>query len=1341
LTNAPVCEDDTLRLTAENAGIGASYEWRKLGGNVVSSSSQFTVNNSQLINSGKYILKVTLNNCVNYDTIEVEVKKRPVFVLSNNSPVCEGDSIQLFANGAPVGTTFSWSGPQQFLAINSSVVRPKATLGMAGLYQVTATLGGCTFADTIRASIKSLPEVNAISNSPVCEGENLELSTISTPNATYLWKSPNGTTISSSSQFTVRSLPLNAAGKYSVLVTLNGCKNTDTVLVEVKPKPAFSIDSVICAPSLKIYTVYGKSNGNVSGAEGSVSQNNGVFSVSSIAIGTKSVLTFSKNGCDTTFEINSPNCSCPNIAVAVSPPSQTICEGDTLQTLHAIVSTGTTADWYDAPTGGQLLASGTLTFKPSLAGKLYVEARAEASGCLSATRAVAEVIINTNPSFTATTVATSCDGLNTRKDGKLQIAEVVNGQRYDFSFGSTYTGNKTYATAKNIPANGILTDTLSNPTISQTYTVRVFDATGCFSDRVATSVRRDCICPAPPFVVPESQSVCDGDTLRTVRGFVEPGVTIDWYDEQGNLLKKGSIFFKPTQAGVYYAQARDTLSGCKGLVRAPSYAFINPHPSFQAIVTRGTCNGTEVLTDGKISLKDIKNGKHYDYTKGQIYTGSKTYDTAEAIPSNGAILSNLVNPTVTEFYTIRVFDSTSCYTDSTVAYEPRICECPRPPFVVPESQAVCAGDTLRTVQGFVDSGITVDWYDAPTGGNLLKQGSIFFKPTQAGIYYAEARDTTNNCKGIVRVPSYAFVNDLPSFELETDKATCVDFVAQNDGKIRIKNLNNGAKYDLSIGNIYTGDKTFDTAKEIPADSILLSQVLNPSISQSYTIRVFGEPNCFIDKVVTINKVDCGCKTPSFDWVVTRGTCNGTEVLPDGKITLVDVKNGKRYDYSKSKIYTGNKTYTTASDIASNGLILSNLVNPAATEFYTVRVFDSTGCFTDSTVAYEPRICECPRPPFVVPESQAVCAGDTLRTVQGFVDSGITVDWYDAPTGGNLLKQGSIFFKPTQAGIYYAEARDTTNNCKGIVRVPSYAFVNDLPSFELEAQQPSCLQNTAQNDGKIRVKDLKNGTKYDVSLGSVYTGDKTFDTANEIPADSILFNQVPNPSISQTYMIRVFGEPNCFTDRIINITHFDCNCSPITVKIITPSRVCQSDTLPTLTAFVSQDETVDWYDAAVNGNVLKTGSNTFKPTQVGIYYAEGRSLIQTGCVSTQRVAVKVEFFSAPSFRLTTRPATCLGDSAKTDAQLIVENLIEGDRFDYSLGNVYTGNANYDNAQSIPPNGLIAAKLPNITQNYIVRIFNRCGLFKDITVQLIKNECRCSPPNCFPLQMKLKKKKVL
>jgi hypothetical protein len=1621
LSNTPICENDTLHFTAENAGIGASYEWRKLGESVVGNSQQFTVNNSQLINSGKYILKVTLNNCVNYDTIEVMVKKRPLFTLSSNSPVCEGDTLRFFATGAPAGTAFVWSGPQQFMAIDSVAIRSKATLSMAGLYELTATLNGCTFADTIRAAIKPLPAANAVSNSPVCEGETLELSTTAVNNATYIWKNPNGDVISTNSQFTVNHLQLNAGGNYSVLVTLNGCKNSDTVNVQVKPKPTFSIDSVLCAPSLKFYTIYGKSNGTVSALQGTVAQNGAAFTVSGITIETQAVITFTKDNCDSVFKVNSPNCQCPSLTPAVTPENQTICSDDTLQTLHAIVSPGATADWYDAPTGGNLLASGTLTFKPSSAGKLYVEARVEESGCLSTKRAVSEVLINPIPSFTAATVGTSCNGLEAIKDGKLQISEVINGKRFDFSVGSTYMGNKTYATAKSIPANGLLADTLSNPAIRRDYTVRVFDSTGCFTDRVATLLHRDCICPTPPFVVPESQSICDGDTLRTIRGFVEPGITVDWYDEQGNLLKKGSVFFKPTQAGIYYAEARDTVSGCKGLVRVPSYAFINPHPSFQAVVTRGTCNGTEVVADAKITLLEVKNGKRYDYNVGKTYAGNKTYDTATDLPADGIVLKNLANPVVTTFYSFRVFDSTGCFTDSVVVFEPRICECPRPPFVVPESQAICSGDTLRTVKGFVDSGVTVDWYDAPTGGNLLKKGSIFFKPNQAGVYYAEARDTTNNCKGIVRVPSYAFVNDLPSFDLEVQKSTCVDFIAQNNGLIRLKNLKNGTKYDFSVGNSYTGDKTFDTAKDIPADSILFNQVPNPISNQTYTVRIFGEPNCSTDKTITITPVDCGCKTPSFDLVVTRGTCNGTEVSSDAKITLVDVKNGKRYDYTKNRVYTGGKTYSNAVPIPTNGIILTNLANPVTTEFYTVRVFDSTGCFTDSTIAFEPRICECPHAPFVVPESQVVCSGDTLRTVKAFVDSGITVDWYDAPTGGNLLKKNNIFFKPTQGGVYYAEARDTLTNCKATIRVPSYAFVNELPSFTLSAEEPSCLQNTpqnngmlrlkglrngtkydvsvgnkytgdktfdsalevpidsilvkninnsalnqtytvrifgephcftdqtitiaptncncqtpsfelivtrgtcngtevlpdakitllevkngkrfdytkgktytgnklyenaavipadgivvknivnpattefytfrvfdvtgcstdstiafepricecphapfvvpesqvvcsgdtlrtvkafvdsgitvdwydaptggnllkknniffkptqagtyyaeardtltnckatirvpsyafvnelpifaltaekpsclqntAQNDGKIRVKNLKNGTRYDYSMGNLYRGNKTFNTALDIPGDSVLIKEVSNPASNQIYTVRIFGEPNCFTDHTITVSHFDCNCSPINVSVLSASfSICEGEPFPVLQGFVDSGVTIDWYDEA--GNLRIANSLTYQPTAFGEFYAEGRSLSQNGCVSANRTKATVTKIDKPTFTLTSRPATCLGDSAASDARIIIENLKEGERFDYSAGSTYTGNLTYENAHIIPPNGELVANLPNTTQIYTIRVFNRCGAFKDISLQLTKNECSCGPSACVPLKMKMKKKK--
>ncbi len=551
--------------------------------------------------------------------------------------------------------------------------------------------------------------------------------------------------------------------------------------------------------------------------------------------------------------------------------------------------------------------------------------------------------------FTVSALTVSCDGLNPRQDGKLQITGVPPSRRYDFSAGTDYTGNKSFATAMTIPPSGILVDTLSNPVVSRNYTVRIFDATGCFSDHNAVLLHQECICPMPPFVVPESQSICEGDTLQTIQGFVPPGVTVDWYDEQGNLLKQGSLFYKPTQAGTVYAEARDLATNCKGTSRAPSVAAINLNPSFQSIVTGGTCDGGNVLADAKITLLAVQNGGKYDFTKSQTYTGSKTYDTAADIPASGIILENIVNPLTTEFYSIRVFSATGCFTDSLVRFEPRLCECPHPPMVVPESQSICEGDTLRTIRGFVDPGTIVDWYDAPVGGNLLKSGSLTFKPLQAGIVYAEGRDMVTGCKSGARVPSYAFVNPLPEVVLEAKDPTCLQNNPQNNAFIKLKSNRYGQRYDYSPGDTYTGQRTFDQALVLPIDSIVVKNIANPSTTQKYTIRIFSDSNCFTDKTVTINPIECNC-------------------------TPINV---------------------------------------------------------------------------IVSSQMIVCRGESLPTITANAGPENTVDWYDAPTDGKLLKPNSLSFTPVRLGTYYAEGKSLLKvGCVSTVRVPV--------TF-LTASAPKCIQ--------------------------------------------------------------------------------------------------------------------------------------------------------------------------------------------------------------------------------------------------------------------------------------------
>lgn len=266
--------------------------------------------------------------------------------------------------------------------------------------------------------------------------------------------------------------------------------------------------------------------------------------------------------------------------------------------------------------------------------------------------------------------------------------------------------------------------------------------------------------------------------------------------------------------------------------------------------------------------------------------------------------------------------------------------------------------------------------------------------------------------------------------------------------------------------------------------------------------------------------------------------------------------------------------------------------------------------------------------------------------------------------------------------------------------------------------------------------LKNGTKYDFSVGTSYTGNRTFDTALDIPRDSILVRDIPNPVSSQSYTIRIFGEPNCFTDTTVTITNVDCNCNPSAVSVVPSSfTICEGEPFPILVGAVGTDITVDWYDK--DGNLLKANSLTYQPNFFGEFYAEGRSLVVAGCVSSTRTKAVGAKIGQPTFTLTTRPATCIGDTVLSDGQIIIENLKDGERFDYSLGTSYRGGATYETAQPLPTDGIIGA-LSNVNQYYTVRIFNRCGLFYDVTIQTTHNDCSCDKQNCLPLQMKMKKK---
>ena len=93
-------------------------------------------------------------------------------------------------------------------------------------------------------------------------------------------------------------------------------------------------------------------------------------------------------------------------------------------------------------------------------------------------------------------------------------------------------------------------------------------------------------------------------------------------------------------------------------------------------------------------------------------------------------------------------------------------------------------------------------------------------------------------------------------------------------------------------------------------------------------------------------------------------------------------------------------------------------------------------------------------------------------------------------------------------------------------------------------------------------------------------------------------------------------------------------------------------------------------------------------------------------------------------------TCDGSDSKQDASLVLTSVTDGDKFNYSIGETYTGDTDYANAIAIGtlPDTLVS-NLANPTDSikYTIRIFNnRSNCFKDSTVTLLEKTCTCTNP---------------
>jgi gliding motility-associated-like protein len=544
-SNSAICAGQNLNLTASTIS-GATYAWTGPNG-FTNPTQNPTITGATTAATGTYSVTATVNGCASpAGTTAVTVNPIPAApTAGSNSAICAGQNLNLTASTIS-GATYAWTGPNGFSNPTQNPTITGATTAATGTYSVTATVNGCTGpAGTTAVTVNPIPAApTAGSNSPICTGQNINLTASNITGATYSWTGPNSFTNPTQNP-TISGATIAASGTYSVTATVSGCTSPiGTTLVTVNETPEAPIvtnNSPICAGqtiNLNATLISGATY-SWTGPNSFTSplQNPSITNAGIIASGTYSV-TATVNGCTgsagtTTVAVN------PIPAAPTASSNSPLCVGSTLN-LSASTITGATYNWT-----GPNSFSATIQ-NPSVANVALVDAgtygvTATVNNCVSPTGTV-EVTVNPIPSAPTANGTTICQGTSTT------LTAVGSGgtiQWYSAPSGGTLLGsNATYTTP------------ILNSTTSYYVQNTVND---CVSTRTQVTVT---VTPTPAAPTIANATICEG--FSTTLTATAPGGDYTWSDQLigGTTVSSTASYSTPDLVTTTSYYVTTTINNC-----------------------------------------------------------------------------------------------------------------------------------------------------------------------------------------------------------------------------------------------------------------------------------------------------------------------------------------------------------------------------------------------------------------------------------------------------------------------------------------------------------------------------------------------------------------------------------------------------------------------------------------------------------------------------------------------------------------------------------------------------------------------------------------------------------
>jgi uncharacterized delta-60 repeat protein len=346
----------------------------------------------------------------------------PAAPTASGVTICSGNSATLTAT-APGGTYEWYSSSTGGILLSTGGTYTTTFLTTTTTYYVQTTIDGCTSERTaVTVTVSPAPTApTASSNSPICEGQNINLTASTITGATYFWTGPNGFT-STLQNPTITSATNAATGTYSVTAKVNGCTSAaSTTLVEVTSPdgPLFSYSSgTFCQTGTNpIATITNGYTGTFSASPSLAFVNNstGEINLSASSIGIYTITFTASSPCPVTYSVQLIITDAPSAIFSFDP--NTVCQSNTniLPTFPA----GASAGLFSSTDGLDFVNtnSGEINLQASIPGTYSVTNFIAASGGCPQASHTSTITIDPAATVNAGTDLTICEGESAMLNG------------------------------------------------------------------------------------------------------------------------------------------------------------------------------------------------------------------------------------------------------------------------------------------------------------------------------------------------------------------------------------------------------------------------------------------------------------------------------------------------------------------------------------------------------------------------------------------------------------------------------------------------------------------------------------------------------------------------------------------------------------------------------------------------------------------------------------------------------------------------------------------------------------------------------------------------------------